>query len=246
MPHTPPDRSGGRPALPRAPSLPGAAALAATRRGGRPLRVRPLGLGPVRPDRRDRPQPRSRPAVTRRGLPARGDRAAAVRRAGGLRDVQQGPLAGPDRRAAVVSPHLGPGPRGAPRRRVRRARTARGGAPRADPLRRPDERDRRRAAGHDRLVLAADEPGPRDPRGARGGGRPRDRPAGRQPARLRPRRAPLPGGVAGANARPRTSSNGTACSAATGRTASWEPAARPSCGSGPPAARRNGRCDAPS
>ena len=214
-----------------------------TRRGGRPLRVRPLGLGPVRPDRRGRPQPRSRPAVTRRRLPARGDRAAAVRERAvyetynkGLSLVPTAELpwyrhtwdqAHEEHRGGAFDEHaplveeLG-----------------------SDPIRRPDERDRRRASGHDRLVLAADEPGPRDPRSARGGRGPRDRATGRQPARLRPR-APLSAGC-WRNARPRTNSNGTDCSAATGRTASWEPAARPSCGSGPPAARRNARCDAPS
>ena len=56
------------------------------------------------------------------------------------------------------------------------------GAPRPDPRRRAAVLHRRRAARRDRLVLAADEPGPRDPRGAGRGRRPGDRPARRQPA----------------------------------------------------------------
>ena len=47
------------------------------------------------------------------------------------------------------------------------------------------------ARGH-RLVLAAHEPGPGDPRGARRGRHPGDRAARGQPARLRPRRAAVP------------------------------------------------------
>ena len=53
--------------------------------------------------------------------------------------------------------------------------------------------DRRRAAGRDRLVLAADQPGPRHARGARGGRDHRDLAPGGQPARLRPHRAAVPG-----------------------------------------------------
>ena len=62
----PRDLPGDRPALPRPPSLPGAAAIAAARRRRHPRGVRPARLDPVRPDRRRRPQPRSRPAVARR------------------------------------------------------------------------------------------------------------------------------------------------------------------------------------
>src|SRR5205823_1757866 len=55
----------------------------------------------------------------------------------------------------------------------------------------------------DRLVLAPDEPGPRDPRGARDGRHPRVRPASGQPPLLRPRGAPLSGRPPGTPPRPR-------------------------------------------
>ena len=126
------DRRGGRPALSRAPSLPGAAALAASGRGGRPLRVRAVGLGPVRSDRRGGPQPRPRPALTRRGLPAREDRRLLYEERSVYETYNKGlslvPTAElPWYRVTWDRAHE------APRRHVRRARAARRGAPRADP-----------------------------------------------------------------------------------------------------------------
>ena len=59
-------------------------------------------------------------------------------------------------------------------RRLRRARAARRGASRPDPGRRRAAASRRRRARGDRLVLAPDQPGPRDPRGPRRGRHPRD------------------------------------------------------------------------
>ena len=59
--------------------------------------------------------------------------------------------------------------------------------------RRPAPAPRRGRARGDRLVLAADEPGPGHPGGPRRVGSPRDRPAAGQPPHLRPCRAPLPG-----------------------------------------------------
>ena len=121
---------------------------------------------------------------------------APVRHARAVRDLQQGPLDRPDRRAAVVSHRLGREPPRSRRSRVRRARPARGGAPGPDPAGRAAGLDRHRAAGRHRLVLAADQPDPGDPRGAGGGGHPRAGPARRQPARLRPRGAAVPGRAA--------------------------------------------------
>jgi hypothetical protein len=65
---------------------------------------------------------------------------------------------------------------------LRRARAARGGAAGAHPGDRSDVLHGPGAAGRDRLVLAPDEPGAGDPRGARGGRDPRDRaPRGQPP-----------------------------------------------------------------
>ena len=96
------------------------------------------------------------------------------------------------------------------RRDVRGARGARRRAARPDPPRRSAVLDRRRAARRHRLVLAPDQPGPGDPRGTRPVRHPGPRPARGQPAHLRPGRAAVPGGAAGASALRRTSSDAQA------------------------------------
>ena len=160
------------------------------------------------------------------------DRPAAVRRSGPVRDVQQGPQPRPDRRAAVLPGDLGP-QRDPPRHRlVRRARPARGRAPRADPGRGRAVVDGPGAAGRDRLVLAADEPGPGAPRGARRGRHPRPEPACRQPALLRPRRAALPGRACWPIDATSTISSSTSSCPGTGPTACSAPRATGRCGSG--------------
>ena len=203
---------------------------------GRPLRVRAARA-------RSSSTRSTSPAATTtssccpgRRLPARLDRPSGccTRSAAVYETYNKGLSLVPTAELPWYRHHLGPGPRRAPRRRLRRARrrswrSSSSGSARGGPL----IVDRRRAASHDRLVLAPDEPGPRHPRGPGRGRHPRHRAARRQPPRLRPRRAALPGGAAGATSGPRTSSSGTSCCPATARTACWEPAARPSCGSGP-------------
>ena len=71
---------------------------------------------------------------------------------------------------------VGPVRRRARRRDLRGARRPRRRAPRPDHARRPAVVDRRRAARRDRLVLAADQPGPGRPRGPRPGRRARASP----------------------------------------------------------------------
>ena len=190
-----PARPGDRPALPRAPPPAPPAARAAAGAGVGAARRRPPRVAPVRPARRHRPQPRPRPRGPDRRLPASLDGRAAVRGAAAVRGLQQGPLAAADRRAAVVPGRLGSEPRRTTRPAAFRDHApARRGAARPDPARTArSSADRRRTAGRDRLVLAADQPGPGDPRGARRGRHPRARPARRQPAGLRPGRAALPG-----------------------------------------------------
>ena len=174
-----------------------------------------------------------------------------------LRDLQQGPLHRPDRRAAVVPDHLGP--RAAESRRSRRSTST---PPLVEELLGPDPArgaaglDRLRAARRDRLVLAADQPGPGDPRGARRGGHPRARPARRQPPGLRPRRAPVPGRAPRRAGPPSATSAATSCCRATAPTACsgargaaelWsgigpaESAARPATPARAPGGARRGR-----
>ena len=157
-----------------------------------------LGSLQFDPHRRRRPQPRPDAAGAHRRLSAHLDRRAPVPRPRAVRDVQQDAVAGAHGRAPVVPDHVGPPPRGAPRRGVRRPRAARRGAPRAHPDGRAAVVDGHRAARGDRLVLAADQPGARAARGARGGRAHRDLAARGQPPRLRPDRAAVPGGAAGA------------------------------------------------
>ena len=167
-----------------------------------------LGLDPVRPDRRRRPEPRPRAARPDRGLPPRVDRRAAVRGAPPVRDLQQDASRScPTAELPWYRHQLGPERTRHDGGDVRRARGARRGAPRTDPG--PRGRCRRRDVGRargDRLVLAAHEPGPGDPRGARRGRHARHRPARRQPARLRPGRAAVPGGAPRASGIRRASS----------------------------------------
>ena len=182
-----------RPAIPRPAPSPRPAALAAAGSLERAHRRRSARVAPVRSARDRRPQPRPDAARPDRRLSARVDRRAPVRATGPVRGLQQGPLDPADVRAPVPPDHLGSSRARARGRRVRRARSARRRAARSDPPERRHVLDRPRAAGGHRLVLAPDEPGPGPARGARRSRHPRDRPARRQSAHLRPDRAPLPG-----------------------------------------------------
>ena len=131
---------------------------------------RPARLAPVRPARGRRPQPRPGAARADRRLPPRVDRPLAVRGPAPVRDVQQEPQHRARRGAAAVPLDLGSRARRATtaarststRRSSRSSSTGSGTAGTLLP------RDVGAARG-DRLVLAPDEPGPGDPRGARRG-----------------------------------------------------------------------------
>ena len=242
-----------RPALPRAPPPPRAAAVAAGRAGERHGRLRPA---------------RARSSSTRSRSPAGTTTSSCS--PGSPATAASGPTRCSTRSARLFETYnkgLSIVPTAelpwyritwdrdadpARGRHVRRARGARRGAPRrGSATERADVVDRRRAARGDRLVLAADEPGPGDPRGARRGGHPRPRPARRQPPRLRPRRAAVPGGAARASGSGPRSSSATSCCRATaptgcsgdsgsvelwlGRTSRASSASRTACRSGRPA-----------
>ena len=168
----PPGERRRRPPLHGAPPWPRAAPLAAARAGQRDGCRGPARLAPVRPARGRRPESRPGPARPDRGLSAGVDRCTAVPRSGPVRDLQQGPEPRAHGRAALLPGRLGsklPAPR---RRLVRRARPARRRAARPDSGEWRAVVDRCRAAGGDRLVLAADQPGPGAPGGTGRGRRP--------------------------------------------------------------------------
>ena len=183
----------GRPPIPRAPPPAGAAAGAAARRTERAPGARASRVASVRPARDRRSQSRPGAPGAHRRLSPGDDGCSPLRAAAPVRGLQQGPQPPAHGGAAALPPHLGSIPRPARCRHVRRARAARRGAARPDPPGRSSLLDRRRAARVDRLVLAADEPGARDPGGAGRGRHPGDRRARRQPPHLRPGRTAVPG-----------------------------------------------------
>ena len=213
-PVTPPLAAGprDRAPIPRDPPPPGAAAVAAAGAGVRHARRGPARLAPVRPARDRRSQPRPGAGRPDRRLPARVDRRLPVRgRATCTRRTTRASRSCPTAELPWYRITWDESRRDHDGSRVRRARPARRGAAGPDPAGRAAVLDRLRAARRHRLVLAADQPGPGDPRGPGRGGHPGAGQARGQPPGLRPRRAAVPGRAARRAGPPSASSAGTSC-----------------------------------